>query len=415
MQAVILAAGFGSRLAQVTGGLPKCLLPIGGRPLIEHQLDALADAGIGKVMVVVGHKADEVRKVLGNRVEYIENSRYDETNSLYSLWLTRDWVKESFVLLNCDLLFHSEILDRLLAKEKTGLVFDSTSSRSKEQTKVAVHEGKLTDLGKDLAPELTRGESLGMIYFEAKAIHPLMARANALIENGAERSWVIEAVRSVCSEVEMQALNVAGLPWVEIDFPSDFERAKREVWPAIEKSRWKRRVGWKRLRYVLLALLMAAIAGAGLYIGSTSRTDPVKISWTSEAMQNATTVYLQLPKGRQTWWHSPEGEPLEVALDGPTPVRVEVRLLMEPGTEEPGEYVIQISLDGKPLTWRSFHATPDPDVSIPDAVVGDRDRVKFDLPSGRHLVAIELIAGTSKRFLARVRYPETDSPEDNSQ
>jgi len=415
MQAVILAAGFGSRLVNVSQGLPKCLLPIGGRPLIEHQLDALADAGIGKVMVVVGHKADEIRAVLGNRVEYIENTIYDETNSLYSLWLARDWVKESFVLLNCDLLFHPEIMDRLLAKGRTGLVFDSTSSKSIEQTKVAVHEGKVIDLGKDLAPELARGESLGMLYFDANAVHPLMARANALIESGAEKSWVIEAVRSVCSEVDMQALNVAGMPWVEIDFPNDFERAKREVWPAIEKSRWKRTLHWKKLKYAIVALMMVGIAAVSLYIGSSSRPVPEKLSWTSEAIKEATTVYLQLPKGRQTWWHSPEGKPLRVALDGPTQVRVEVRLLMPPGSEEIGEYVIQVSLDGKPFTWRSFHATPDPDISMPDAVVGDRDRVKFDIPAGSHLIEVELLAGTSDKFLSRVRYPEADSLEESGQ
>ena len=112
MQAVILAAGSGSRLQRVSNGLPKCLLPIGGRPLIEHQLEALSDAGVGNVLVVVGHQADEVRKTLGNRVEYVENTRYDATNSLYSLWLAREWVKGPFVLLNCDLLFHCGRISR---------------------------------------------------------------------------------------------------------------------------------------------------------------------------------------------------------------------------------------------------------------------------------------------------------------
>lgn len=413
MQAVILAAGFGSRLEKVSGGLPKCLLPIGGRPLIEHQLEALADAGIGKVLVVVGHKADEVRKTLGNRVDYIENERYDETNSLYSLWLARDWVKEPFILLNCDLLFHPEILDRLISKNGNALAFDSTSSKGKEQTKVAVQEGRVIDLGKDLAPELSRGESLGLIKFDAGAVHSLFSRAHALIENGAEKSWVIEAVRSVCSEVEMKALNVAGIPWAEIDFPTDLERAKKEVWPAIQKSQWKRTISWRKTKYVVMAFATAFFLSAGLLIGSYTGLDDVV--WTSESPSEAQKVFLQLPTGRQKWWMSTKGKPLRVMLDGPSPVRVEVRLLMPQATEEPGQYVIQVSIDGEPYTWDSFKATPDADASIPDTVVGDSDKVKFDIPEGSHKVEVDLLAGTSDKFLARISYPEPISPEDNEQ
>jgi choline kinase len=410
MQAVILAAGFGSRLEKVSGGMPKCLLPVGGRPLIEHQLESLHDAGVGKILVVVGHKADEVRKTLGNRVEYIENTRYSETNSLYSLWLARDWIKGPFVLLNCDLLFHPEILDRLMSNGGNALAFDSTSTRGKEQTKVAVREGNVIDLGKDLRPELTRGESLGLIIFDAVGTHALFSRAHALIEHGAENSWVIEAVRSACTEVEVQALNVAGSPWVEIDFPNDFQRAQREVWPAIERSRWKRTIHWKKTKYVAMAFMTAVFITAGLLIGSYSSTE--NVVWTNEPPAQTEGIFLQLPEGRQKWWGSSKGEPLRVTLDGPSSVRVEVRLLMPPGTVEPGRYVIQLSRDGEPFDWRSFKSTPDTDASTPDAVVGDRDRIKFELPEGSHSVEVDLLAGTSDKFLARIRYPEPLSHEE---
>ena len=65
MQAVILAAGFGSRLKSVSGSKAKPLLEVGGRPLILHQLETLADHGIGPVLVVVGHQADEVQGIIG--------------------------------------------------------------------------------------------------------------------------------------------------------------------------------------------------------------------------------------------------------------------------------------------------------------------------------------------------------------
>src|SRR5512132_1294933 len=114
VRAIILAAGVGSRLQVLSGGKPKCLVEIGGRPLILHQLEALADHGIGPVLIVAGYKSEEVRAVVGDRAEFVINDRYQETNSLYSLWLARERVDGPFILLNCDLFFTPEILERLI-------------------------------------------------------------------------------------------------------------------------------------------------------------------------------------------------------------------------------------------------------------------------------------------------------------
>lgn len=404
MQAVILAAGYGSRLERVSKGRPKCLVPVGGHALIEHQIEALNDAGIGRVLVVVGYKADEIRRELGDRVEYVENTRYDETNSLYSLWLARDWIEGPFVLMNCDLLFHPQILDRLLAQGGNGIAFDSSSTGGREQTKVAVQEGRLVDLGKDLPPEASRGESIGLTCYDPQGVHLLMARADALISSGAENCWSIEAIRGICSNVKMKAYNVAGMPWVEVDFPNDLVRAEREVWPAILKSRWKRTVHWKKTKYLALALLAAALVFSGFVIDHFSGPD--KVDWTSEAPMEAQKTLLKVSKGYQKWWISTMGNPLRVRLTGPLHARAYVRLLMPPDTKEPGRYVVQVSLDGKPYAWSVFKATPDDKVFFAGAVVGDRDRVDIDIPAGTHTVSLDLVAGVSKRFLGRIRYPE---------
>ncbi len=410
MQAVILAAGYGSRLERVSKGRPKCLLHVGGRPIIEHQIEALNDAGIGKVLVIVGYKANEVRRELGDRVEYIENTRYDETNSLYSLWLARDWIEGPFVLMNCDLLYHPQILDRLLARGGNGLAFDSSSTNGREQTKVAVQEGKVLDLGKDLPPEASRGESIGLTCYDERGAEALMARADALVRNGAENCWSIEAIRGICTSVEMKAYNIAGMPWVEVDFPNDLVRAEKEVWPAIMKSRWKRTIHWKKTRYVVMALVAAVLIFSGFELSHYSSPD--KVDWTSETPVNGRKAYLKVPKGYQKWWLSTSGKALKVRLEGPLRARAYVRLLLPPGTTKPGRYVVQVSLDEKPFAWSVFKATPDKKVSFAGAVVGDRDRVDVDVPKGSHTVELDLVAGVSKRFLGRIRYPEPVTIDD---
>lgn len=409
MQAVILAAGFGSRLERVSGGKPKCLLPIGGKPLIEHQIEMLHDAGIGKILVVVGYKAEEIKDTLGDRVEYIENTIYDETNSLYSFWLASDWISGPFVLLNCDLLFHPDILYRLIGKGGNALAFDSTSSKGNEQTKVAVHEGKVVDLGKDLSPTMARGESLGMLIFDAAGGKILLSRVNALIENGGENSWVIEAVRAASADIGLMGYNFAGMPWVEIDFPNDYEKAKKEIWPAIKKDHWKMTVHWRTTKYILALLLLIVAGLIGLNVGSRKVAN--KIVWVNEAPTGGEIVTIELPKGRQKWWASTKGNPLSVNLDGPIDVHIDFRLVLPDGTTEPGRYVIEVILDGSPYTWMSFKSTPNLNVVFPDGVIGDRDRIKLTLPEGRHRISVDLLAGTSDKFLARLRYPEPITQE----
>ena len=413
MKAVILAAGTGSRLAAVSNGLPKCLLPIGGRALIEHQLEALADAGIGQVLLVVGHQADEVRKTVGNRVEYIENTHHRETNSIYSLWLAREWVKGPFLLMNCDLLFHPEILHRLLAKGGNVLAFDSSSAGGQEQTKVAIRDGRVLDLGKDLSPELARGESLGLMCFDDAGYEALFPRVNAIIKNGGEKSWIMEAVRSMCRVLPIRSVNVAGLPWAEVDFPYDLDRAQREVWPAIWRSRWKRTLYWRRTKWIAVGLGALFLIYAGGFV--SLNLQPQGVEWTTIPPIGSKGVLLTLPKGNQKWWMASKERPLRATFEGPSLIRLEARLLLPPGCTEAGSYVTQISLDGEPMTWEVFKVTPDPNAILPGAAVGDRDRVQFEIPEGCHLIEVAPLAGTSANMLARIRNPEPASPEDHEE
>ena len=83
MQAVIMAAGKGKRLGSLTQQMPKCLLEVGGRPLIEQQLDILGRHGIGDIIMVVGYRTEMIRERLKDcRVSFVFNPFYETTNVL---------------------------------------------------------------------------------------------------------------------------------------------------------------------------------------------------------------------------------------------------------------------------------------------------------------------------------------------
>ncbi len=415
MQAVILAAGFGSRLKALTGGKSKALVEIGGRPLIHHQLEALADHGVGPVMVVIGHEADEVQKMIGDRAEVTLNDRFAETNSLYSLWLTREWVKGPFVLLNCDLLFDPEILARVLEDPGNVIAFDSTSSRGREQTKVAVKQRRVVDIGKDLPAVSARGESLGMLKFEADGSAAMMKTADALVRDGHENAWVIEATRSVCSQVNVYGVNVAGFPWAEIDFPYDLDVARREVWPAIWKGRWRTQVYWRRTRWLAAGVVAIALAVGGWAAKTTVGAD--RIEWETVQLAGVEGVRVETGGKSQRWWALSSGSSVTATVSGGNAM-VELRLVVPAGAPDTLRYVVGLTVDGQPLDWRALTAVPDSTSTAPGLRLADRDRIAITLAPGDHQVGVTLVAGHSNQVLVRVRQPEDhdepDAPADRA-
>ena len=114
MKAVILAAGKGKRMGSITKKLPKCLLKFDNKTIIEMQIDILNKNGIEDIIVVTGFKRDLVRDVLKDRVKYVVNDIYDQSNSSYSLYLAREGLKKGWLHMNCDLLFSPDILKKIL-------------------------------------------------------------------------------------------------------------------------------------------------------------------------------------------------------------------------------------------------------------------------------------------------------------
>jgi L-glutamine-phosphate cytidylyltransferase len=233
-QGIILAAGQGRRLLPYTSNLPKCLLDIGGQTILEHQVEALFSLGVAQVAVVVGYLGDKVRKVLGGRVCYIENSRFADTSSMYSLWLARELVEQGFLVLNSDVLFHVDILRRLLqTPHPDALAVDFHSILEEEEMKVRVRNGRVRALGK----ELRNGdaENLGIAKFSAAGSRVLFAKIRELLDQNLWNVMVPYAVNAIAQEYPLTAVPVRDLPWIEIDFPEDYLRAREVIYPAITK------------------------------------------------------------------------------------------------------------------------------------------------------------------------------------
>jgi choline kinase len=239
--AIILAAGHGSRMGPLTADRPKAMLEVDGQPLIDWQLDALAAHGVFDVTMVVGYQQQRLRDHLKRRVRFIDNARYDETNSLYSLSLAREPLARGAVVMNADVLVSREILGRLIAAPvEDAVLVDTNSALADEEMKVRIWQGFAVDFSKELPASEAHAENLGVLKFGASGGRRLVAHIDALIAAGHERSWAPMAFRALAQEWPLRVVAADGLPWTEIDFPADLERARDVVAPAIGGAAWRR-------------------------------------------------------------------------------------------------------------------------------------------------------------------------------
>ena len=239
MRGIILAAGKGGRLNGTAGERPKCLVEVGGLSLVERQVRALRSAGINEIVIVAGCQAPSVRRSCGQGVTYVENPRYAETNSLYSLWMARPLLFEGFVVLNCDVLFHPALLHDLLASPHENALLleycEANRPLGAEEMKVKVRGGRVVEMSKAMDPAEADGENLGIVKFGARGAAALVEIMDGIVGSGSVRDWAPRAFSEFAQSHPLHVVGTRGYPWIEIDFPEDYRRAVAEVLPRIER------------------------------------------------------------------------------------------------------------------------------------------------------------------------------------
>jgi len=239
MKAVILAAGIASRLRPLTNNTPKCLLKVGDKSILQRTMDNLITNGIEEYIFVTGYLENQIKSFLsetypGLNIAYITNEKYESTNNIYSLWLTKDFIRnQNMLLLDSDIVFDSRIIkllcdsgyDNCLAV-KTGLEL------SEEEIKVTVNEdNSIIDISKIVDPQTAIGESIGIEKFSASFVNTLFDELDQMIskENLVDIFYEAAFERVIKNGQKVYSVPVGELKCLEIDFSEDFKKANQEV------------------------------------------------------------------------------------------------------------------------------------------------------------------------------------------
>ena len=240
MQALILAAGMGSRLGKYTKNNTKCMLEINQKKIIDYVLDMLDQVGIRKLILVVGYQKDNLISHVGSRyqnieIEYIENPIYDKTNNIYSLYLAREKLcEDDTILIESDLMFEERILQRLIDDPRPSLaVVDKYQAWMDGTSAILDDEDKILDF---FPKNLFRFQDVSHYYktvniykfskiFSQKTYVPFLeAYSKSMGDNEYYES--VLRVLTILDRQELRALRLNGEKWYEIDDVQDKANAE---------------------------------------------------------------------------------------------------------------------------------------------------------------------------------------------
>ena len=237
MIGVILAAGMAKRLRPLTDTIPKCLLKVGNRTLLERTVDAMRQAGISEFVVVTGYRADMIRDYLTSHFShftfhFLHNADYAHNNNIYSLWMAGEVVRgKEFLLMDSDILCDPAAVVRL-ASEPTAALAVNRHELGEEEMKVVVDaDSRITEISKTCRPEDAMGESVGIEKITADYSEALyreldqMILQEKLIDIFYERAFE----RLIPQGHTFRVVDTTNYFSYELDTPEDFLRAQQQM------------------------------------------------------------------------------------------------------------------------------------------------------------------------------------------
>jgi choline kinase len=232
-QAVLLAAGSGTRLAPLTDDRPKCLIEVGGRSILDRMLGQLADAGIQTAIIVTGYKSDKLAAHLAANpprltVKFAGNPEYATTNNAVSLQCARPFLQDgAFLLCDADVVMRGNPIIDLQRAGASALLMDRRDTLGDEEMKALVENGRVVKLSKELDPKASYGESIGIQKVGADIADLIWDELEQMRSSGRDNAYYEEAFQRLIDKGHpFGVVPIQTGSWTEIDDLADLQDAR---------------------------------------------------------------------------------------------------------------------------------------------------------------------------------------------
>ncbi len=233
MQAIIMAAGKGSRLGSLTENTPKSLLKIKGKRLLDINIAMLHKYGIWDIVIVTGYQdtqfIEATKGIPGITLVY--NPFYEFTNVIGSYYMGMRQLHDDFVYLHADTICDTAIFDELLRSEGDVVLPVDTKPCDDEAMKVRLENNHIVEITKQMSVEAAAGEFIGIAKFSKKVIEDLNASTIGILRDKIFTSYFEGALQRVMdmSKYDIRMIETQGRFWGEVDFLEDYQRAEKNI------------------------------------------------------------------------------------------------------------------------------------------------------------------------------------------
>ncbi|MDB5698061.1 MAG: nucleotidyl transferase [Alphaproteobacteria bacterium] len=231
--AIILSAGQGSRLLPLTLEVPKCLVRVGGKSILRHQLDALLTAGVETFTIITGYRAEQIESATallcddGIAIATLYNPFWQAASSIGSVWVAREQLRQPFILLNGDTIFDPALLAEALKRACAGvnLLVEKAHKPEEDDMRVELAGGIVREVAKGLPLSRAEYRSLGVVVSrDPYGENYLSALERVLRSPSGANRFHHAVVDDVAHRTGVGAIEVGRGFWQEIDRPEDIER-----------------------------------------------------------------------------------------------------------------------------------------------------------------------------------------------
>lgn len=233
MQAIIMAAGKGNRLKNMTGDKPKSFLEIKGKKLIEYNLRLLQKYQINDIIIVTGYQSEAFEALTANmnNIRLVYNPFYEMVNVLGSFYMGMNELHEDFIYLHADTLCEPIIFEKLVHLESDIVLPIDYKKCDDEAMKVRSQNGKIVEITKQMSLDRAEGEFIGMAAFNKEVLPYLKEKTVQLMKEKAFTDYFESAIQRIIDEENflIKAIPTNGTFWSEIDFIQDYENAVMQI------------------------------------------------------------------------------------------------------------------------------------------------------------------------------------------
>lgn len=233
MQAIIMAAGKGSRLGSLTAGNPKSFVEIKGKKLIEYNLQLLQHYGVEEIIIVTGYRSEAFEELTRNmrNVRLMYNPFYEMVNVLGSFYMGMEALHDDFIYLHADTLCEPVIFEKLIELKADVILPVEYKKCDEEAMKIRSEDGKIVEITKQMSLDLAEGEFIGIAAFRKEVIPALKEKTKQLLKEKEFTAYFESAIQRLIDEEDfrIEAVSTQGAFWAEIDFIEDYEKAVLEI------------------------------------------------------------------------------------------------------------------------------------------------------------------------------------------